>query len=441
MSLNLGRYLFASVLLFTTAVAGAQTTEEFGSNPLSNKQNSPYSRYGLGEMRSGANVAYRGLGFATTAIADGFAINTENPASYATIGLTTYEAAGEGITNTIRSNNQTYSTGMATLAYMNIGFPIGKHMGMTIGVKPSSRMYYNVQDSAIGSNTLPGYGGDALRIYFGDGSLNKAFIGYAGKFKGVSLGFNFGYMFGNMRTTSALVNIGSATATNSEFSKYTRIGGIYYNLGAMYEAKLNEKYRLNIGATTSLTQNIDAERDEYWITYLGISGISSYDTILRSINTKGTIVLPLTYSFGAQIAHTDKWRAVVDFSGTQWSQYRSFGNLDSVQASTYRIGIGGELTPDAKSIRKYFPRVTYRLGFYYGSDYIRIRNTDMNFYAFTLGASLPFRKSPDRIHTALEIGKRGTQENGLIQENFLKFSLGISLNALADRWFVKRKYE
>jgi hypothetical protein len=440
MSLNLGKYLFSSILLFATAIAGAQTTEEFGSAPLSNKQNSPYSRYGLGEMRSGTNVAYRGMGFATTAISDGFAVNTDNPASYATIGLTTYEAAGEGISNTVRANNQSYTTGMATLAYMNIAFPIGKHMGMAIGVKPANRTYYNIQDSAIGIDSIPGIG-DALRIYFGDGSLNKAFIGFAGKVKGVSLGVNFGYMFGNMRTTSAFINIDNSTSTNSEFSKYTRIGGIYYNLGAMYETKLNDKYRLNIGATASLTQNLTAERDEYWISYLGIGGISSYDTVLKSLNTKGTYVLPLTYSIGAQLAHTDKWRAVADFTATQWSQFRNFGNVDSVQAGTFKVGVGGELTPDAKSLRKYFPRVTYRLGFYYGTDYIRLRNTDMNFYAFTVGASLPFKRSPDRIHTALEIGKRGTQANGLIQENFVKFTLGVSLNALADRWFVKRKYE
>lgn len=440
MSLNLGKYLFASVLLFAGATATAQTTDA-GSNPLSNKQNSPYSRYGLGDMRSGANVAYRGLGFATTAIADGFAVNTENPSSYANIGFATYEAAGEGISTTVRANGQSYGAGMATLAYMNVAFPLGKHMGMAIGVKPSSRIYYNIQDSAIGAEGIPGLG-DALRIYFGDGSINKAFIGFAGKVKGVSLGANFGYTWGNTRTTSALVIIDdSTTGTNSEVSKYTRIGGIYYNLGAMYEVDLNKKYSLNIGATASLSQNLNAERDEYWISYLGIGGISSYDTVMESVNAKGNITLPLSYGFGAQL-RAEKWRVVADYNATQWSQFRNFGNTDSLQASTYRIALGGEITPDAKS-RKYFSRVTYRVGGYYGTDHIRLRNTDMNFYAFTLGASLPFKRTPDRIHTGLEIGKRGTQANGLVQENFVKFTLGISLNAFiqSERWFQQRKYD
>ncbi len=312
MSLNLGKYLFASVFLFATASAVAQTTDA-GSNPLSNKQNSPYSRYGIGDMRSGTNIAYRGLGHATTAIADGFTVNTDNPASYATIALTTYEAAGEGISTVVRSNNQSYSTGMATLAYMNLAFPIGKHMGMALGVKPSSRSFYNIQDSAIGANGIPGIG-DALRIYFGDGSINKAFIGFAGKAAGVSLGFNFGYMFGNMRTTSALVNIDTSTAINSEFSKYTRIGGVYYNLGAMYEVNLNKKYKLTIGATADLSQSINAERDQYWISYLGVGGISSYDTVLKTNNVKGQMVLPLSFGFGAQLKG-EKFRVVADFNG------------------------------------------------------------------------------------------------------------------------------
>lgn len=439
MSLNLAKYLFSSILLFSVAAASAQTTES-GSNPLSNKQNSPYSRYGFGDLRSGVNIAYRGMGSITSASADGFTINTENPASYASLALTTYEIAGEGNSHRLKANNQTYSAGMATLSYMNIAFPLGKHAGMAIGIKPHSRMFYNVQDSATGVNGVPGIG-DAIRIYFGDGSINKAFIGFGGTYGGFSLGGNIGYMFGNTRTTSALVNIDTTIAMNTEISKYTNIGGIYYNFGGLWEKKLSSKYILKIGATVSLTQTISATRDEYWISYARVGGISAYDTVWSTNGAKGKYITPLTYSVGAQLLGNEQWRVGVDFSGTQWGQFRNFGRTDSLQASTWKANVGAEITPDAKSLRKYLPRVSYRLGFYYGSDYIRLRNTDMSLYGFTLGASLPFRKSPDRIHTALEIGSRGTTQNGLIRENFVKFTLGASLNAFLDKWFVKRKYE
>ncbi|MBL7719033.1 MAG: hypothetical protein JNL72_09385 [Flavipsychrobacter sp.] len=440
MSLNLGRY-FLAFTIFTYGAASAQTSES-GSNPVSNRQNSPYSRYAIGDLRSGTNIAIRGMGSISTATADPFAVNTDNPASYASLVLTTYEAAGEASSHTLRTQSRSYNTGMATLSYVNIGIPISKNLGMALGLRPTSRMYYNVQDSAVGSNAVPGVG-NALRIYFGDGSINQAYLGFGGKVKNFSLGFNFGYMFGSMRNTSALVNIDTTQAYNSEVSRYTRVGGLYYNLGAMYQAKLDTHYTLRIGAKFSMSQSLNAERDEYWISYVGLGSISSYDTVNAVLQTKGALVLPMTYGIGAQLLHTNKWTLGVDFSNTSWGDFRNFGKSDSLQANAYRVAVGGEFTPDRSvTARKYFSKVTYRLGFYYGQDYVRLRNTDMNIYAVTAGASLPFRKSPDRIHTALELGSRGSIANGLVKENFVKFTLGVSLNAFGnDRWFVKRKYD
>ena len=37
-----------------------------------------------------------------------------------------------------------------------------------------------------------------------------------------------------------------------------------------------------------------------------------------------------------------------------------------------------------------------------------------------------------------EIGSRGTTDNNLIKENFIRFGIGLTLN---DRWFIKTKYE
>jgi len=41
------------------------------------------------------------------------------------------------------------------------------------------------------------------------------------------------------------------------------------------------------------------------------------------------------------------------------------------------------------------------------------------------------------LNLGLEYGQRGTTNSGLIQENFFKLSIGLSLN---DQWFVKRKF-
>ena len=443
-----GKHLLSLfTILFLSPAAFAQTTEA-GSNPVSNKQNSPYSRYAFGDLRSGTNISLRGMGSISAAAADRFAVNADNPASYATLSLTTYELAGEANSHTLRAGAKSYSTGMATLSYMNIGIPMGKYMGMAIGLRPTARVFYNVQDSAVGANSVPDIG-DALRIYFGDGSVSQAYIGFAGSVVGFSLGFNFGYLFGSIRNTSALVNLeDTSNALNTEVTRYTRVGGIFYKIGALYETKLSSKLSLRLGVNGSLSQDINATRDEYQISYLPINGITSYDTVSTQTGRKGAITMPMTISGGIQFigkdktnALVEKWRAGIDYTHTNWSEFRNFGNPDSLQASAYRIAAGGEYTPNAQNMRKYWPRVSYRLGFSFGKDYVYLRGTDMNQYSVTAGLSLPFRKSPDRIHTAFEMGSRGTTANGLIKENFVKFTLGFSLNALADKWFVKRKYE
>jgi hypothetical protein len=249
-------------------------------------------------------------------------------------------------------------------------------------------------------------------------------------------------MFGSIRNTSAMLDLeDTVNALNTEISRYTRVGGLFYKVGALYETKLTEKMSLRLGVTGSLSQNIGATRTEYQISYITVNSTTIYDTASTTVGKKGEITLPMTISGGVQLIGRDKWRVGLDYNHTQWGQFRNFGNPDSLQASTYRISAGGEYTPNPQNVRKYWPRVSYRLGVSFGKDHIYLRNTDMSNYAITAGLSLPFRRSPDRIHTAFEFGSRGTMSNGLIKENFVKFTMGVSLNALADRWFVKRRLE
>lgn len=400
----------------------------------SNRENAPYSRYGLGEERNGANTALKGMGTIQSAYANGFNVNTENPASYSALKLVTYEAGAEGSMRTIISKNQSFGTGSATLSYLTIGIPVGKHAGMALGLKPVTRVYYNMSDST----ELAGIG-PAVRGYYGDGNTSYAFIGASGTLKGFSIGANFGYMFGTIRNTSLVQKqYDTVNAYNTDFSRFTKIGGVYYELGLQYEAKLKKDLALRLGGTVALSQQLNAAQDEYQVIWRRSSGAAVYDTAVFTNNVKDKITLPLTYSFGAHVLGGEQWTAGVDFSASQWSQYRGYGGQPDSVDNSYRIAVGGEYTPDPGDIYNYLQRVTYRLGFYYGKDLIRLRNTDINYYAVTAGASLPFRRSADRIHLALELGRRGTETNGLIQENFVRFSLGISLN---DKWFIKRKYD
>lgn len=400
----------------------------------SNKENIPYTRFGIGDLQTGTNVMTRGMGYQTAAFVSPVAVNSENPASYASLRLTTYEIGLSGSSRTLRSGGEEYTTGTASLSYLNIGIPVGKHAGINLGLKPQSRVYYRIEQDSV----IPDLGGTNSYVYSGDGGLNYAFIGAAGTYGGFSIGVNFGYLFGTTRYSSVLQQTGTDEVLSSEFSRYDKTGGVYWSSGALYETPLSEKLKLRLGATFTLNQELNITRDDYRINFRTLGGVIDRDTSYNNIDNKGTVVMPASYGFGVQLLGNEVWSAGADFSLTQWNQYRSFNLTDSVNDRAMRISVGGAFTPNPTSLRQYFQRVTYRAGFYYGTDYVRLRQTDINYYAVTLGASLPFRRTTDRIHTAFEIGRRGTEANGLIRENFYRFTLGLSLN---DRWFVKRKYD
>lgn len=415
------KVVFTSLLLLITV--------QSATAQKSNYENSPYSKFGLGERRNSVNTMLKGMANITSAYANPFAVNTDNPASYASLKLTSYEAGGEGRSNTITGGNEKYRTGTATFSYMNIGMPIGKNGGLSFGLLPQTRMYYRLDDTF----TQTGFG-NGVKAFVGDGAINFAYLGGAYKFKGISLGFNVGYMFG---TYNEKVSVVSSDVSNkvyeSELAKYDRIGGLYWKTGLMYETKLKKDLMLRAGATMAINQDLRVSREEYWISHSTILSIK--DTAYHTAGNNTTVTLPLQYSAGVQLFEVNKWMLGVDFSAGQWSQFRRYGIADSVN-DCFKLSIGGEYTPDIASIRKYRQRITYRLGMYYGTDFVYLRNTPLNYYAVTGGVSLPFKRTTDRLHLSLEVGSRGTKSNGLMKQTFTRIGLGITLN---DRWFVKRK--
>lgn len=423
---------FGKVFLSGCALLIASNFSTFAQN--SNRENSPYTRYGLGDSRNGVNPLLKGMASASSAYSNSFAVNTDNPASYAHLLLTTYEAGGEGSRRTIHRSTDLYRTGMATLTHLNIGIPIGKNVGVAFGLKPFSRTYYRLADTTI----FDGLGKTAIE-YTGDGSTNYAFIGGAYAYKGLSIGVNFGYLFGNYDYRTVTLKLtDSINAMNSDFIRYHKVGGIHWRTGLLYETSLNKKLAMRIGATATLAQSINIRQDDYQIAWRSTGGGTVADTAVSKTGNNGTIQLPATYTLGMQLFNGGSWTAAVDFSASNWSAYRQFGQRDSL-GNAWRLAVGGEFTPSTKTINAtYLSRVTYRLGAYYGHDKVLLQNTEMNYVGLTAGLSLPFRRSFDRLHLAADIGRRGQETKGLIRENYFRFSVGISLN---DRWFIKRRYD
>jgi hypothetical protein len=437
-----GKCLLIASFIFGYFNVSAQTTASSGtntSNPLSERENDPYSKYGIGEFWNSNNTVLRGMGNVTSAFENPYEVNTDNPASYSFLQRTTFEAGAMASTRNVAGSGTSYQTGTASLAYLNIGVPLSKHSGLCFGFKPYTRSYYSLVDT-INNSPI----GQAERSYAGNGALTYAYIGAAAQYKGFSIGFNVGYMFGTLTSITATVPIDTAVtnrAYSTEFANYNRIGGIYWKGGAMYEHKIDSDYTFRIGATICLQQNLTERLNAFQISTFNLGDTVINDTAYNPGQQKGKLTLPLSYSVGVMVAKTDKWDLGVDYTATQWSGFNSTPDNTltfNVGKQSYKASVGGEYTPDANNIRNYFSRVTYRAGVYYGTSYLDINNTALPNYGVTLGCSLPFRRSLSHLHTAFDIGRLGTVSNGLIQETYVRFTVGISFN---DKWFIPRKYE
>src|SRR5690606_14890358 len=101
------------------------------------------------------------------------------------------------------------------------------------------------------------------------------------------------------------------------------------------------------------------------------------------------------------------------------------------------VSIGGFYIPDYNSYSSYLKRVVYRGGLRFENTGLNINDETINEFGISFGLGIPVGSMFTNANLGIEIGRRGTTNRNLIQENFINLQLSLSLN---DRWFEKRKY-
>lgn len=437
------------------------------------QENSPFSRFGLGDIVPNQPVAARGMGGLSAAFSDQQAVNTQNPASYGQLSLVTYDFGGLFDSRTLRSNNpsRNYQSINVTPNYLTLGIPLSRkrQLGMVLGLRPYSRINYNLENS----NRLPGID-SVVRLFEGSGGMNQVFTGIGKSFTRYdsatrtsnfrfSIGANGGYIFGRKNATTTISPINDTVSYQAfNYINTTNYSNLFFSVGVQTDltigrsrdtvAKTSRRTFVRLGAFGNIRQNLRASTDSLVTSVLFGNGrqVNQDTVLLRGRNNAGTIVLPSSFTVGISIGNEitenisfDKWQLGVEYSATQWNNYRFLGQTDKVQNS-HMLRMGGSITPrNPARGGNVFQTGTYRLGFYTGTDYINADGNGLRVSAFTAGFGFNLRKfrSYDnqftQINLGLEAGRRGTARNNLT-EQFVKVSLGLSLS---DIWFIKRKYD
>jgi hypothetical protein len=164
-SITMNPKLSLFVLLFTaTFHASAQ-------------ENSPFSRYGLGDLVPGQNITNRAIGGITSPFANGLSINFNNPATYSQIKIVTYDIGLTLDSRTLKSTSPIlkYNSINLSPSYVALGMPINKkrNIGMSFGLRPITNISYSIAEirKRLSSNDSAQY------LYEGDGGLYQAYVG------------------------------------------------------------------------------------------------------------------------------------------------------------------------------------------------------------------------------------------------------------------------
>ncbi|OXG09477.1 hypothetical protein BC749_101946 [Flavobacterium araucananum] len=385
---------------------------------------SPYSFFGIGDVRFKGTLENRSMA-GVSVEQDSIHLNIENPASYASLGQTTFTVGGTFGSATQKTSEQSAKVQRSTFDYLAVGIPMGK-FGAAFGLVPVSSVGYKIQNDNTATE-----GATSTQLQ-GKGGVNKVFLGLGYKIKKHwTVGADAQYNFGKITTTSVELVTGVQNATRE--TNASELSGVSFNIGTMYQTKIDKKLSLftSLSYTFASTLNSNSTR------VIDVDGDPDpYAVPAHEDNLK----LPNKVTFGAGIGEARKWLVgtTVAFQGNgQLANY--YNAADNVRYEKYqKYAVGGYFIPNYASFTSYLSRITYRAGLKYEKLGLIVNNQSINDVGMSLGAGIPLGNgSFSNVNVGLEFGKRGTTTASLVQENYINFSLSFSFN---DRWFVKSKF-
>ncbi len=441
--------------------------------PAFSQDNSPYSRYGIGDLVPATSINSRGMGGLSAAYTEVLSLNFSNPASYAFFqslkeAKSKKLSSGRAILDVgINFENRTlkdpafaerFTASNALFSYVQVGVPLKTNWGLSFGIRPISRISYKIQQRDYLKDPNTGLPIDsAVTLYTGEGGayLVSAGTGFSifnkmkkdGEEK-LSIGITAGYLFGEKDYTTKRTLFNDTVDYNqAKYETRTNFGNLNFNTGIQYKVPLKKNLSLTLGAYGSWGQSLNGTQDilRETYTYDENVGESRLDSVSDMRNLKGKIDLPSSITAGfvlQKYAVPNKeggWLFGVDFTQQNWDNYRFYGKTDSLR-NKWELRVGAQINPVPK--RNYFSNISYRFGLFMGPDYVKV-GQKLNQFGGSFGLGLPLatsRQAPNQatiINLAFEYGKRGNNSN-LLSENMFRLSLGFSLS---DFWFIKRKYD
>jgi hypothetical protein len=436
---------------------------------------SPYSRYGIGELQNDGFAKSSAMGGTSIAMQPDsvapFFINTLNPASYASLRLTTFEAGFLNNISMLQSTGVSQTINNTSLGYISFGIPFTKWWGGSFGLMPFSSVGYNTSSTG----TLDSINSSINYLYQGSGGINKLYFGNGFKIKNFSFGVNASYLFGTISYLSKEV-FSDPNAINIRVNQSTRVSDVYFDYGIQYSFKIDslrerrsakrdslgrriarrkrdiEDVKFTFGLIGTLQSDINATTSTLAETYRLSSNNDEIvrDTVQNTINSKGSITIPMSIGAGLSVKKGLRWLISADYLVQDWSHFSSYDQISSYGQNvelknSMKASIGIQYIPAKRTDLQgnYWKKINYRMGFKYYQTSLQLQGTEIDEYALTFGVGLPVGRTKLMqqywmMNVSCELGQLGTTANNLVKEQYFRVILGLTIN---DRWFIKSKYD
>lgn len=441
------RCLIALTMVLGSQFAMAQLTQD----------NDIFSRFGMGTLipQDFASISGTGLSAANSSYHH---LNPSNPASYGSLGLTSFEVGTFYQFTRYTSDTTKLNVHNGNLSYLALGFPVFNplnqidvtekrpwYWGMSFGLIPYSRVDYNVLTTENIDNI-----GEVRFSKQGRGGQYQFYWGNGFKFKDLSVGFQIGHLFGKTSYEQFVYLDDIEYDFEDWVTEQINFSGMTHRIGVQYDLVLNKledeeeerkrknKTHLKIGVSGNAPTKVRVF-DEKNIIRFNVNEYNIIDSVITVDRVKDKATLPMQINSGFIIEKDNHWSFGLNHTYTGWDNFVNPFKSDNLRASS-RFAAGVEIIPDYDAFKKYFRQIEYRFGAFYESDPRLLNGESFNNFGISFGLGLPMRSSrrvPSFVNLAFEYGHKGTAD--LINANYFRATLGFTLND--NSWFYKQKFK
>lgn len=406
-----------------------------GVTVAQNNTNSPYTRYGYGNLSDQNFGNSKAMGGIAYGLRDGSQINPLNPASYTAIdSLTFLFEGGFSLQNANMSLGDTkLNAKNSSFDYIAMQFRMRNWLAMSIGLLPYSSVGYNLSDITSAGDNAP----YSMKSFSGDGGLHQLYVGLGVKvLKNLSVGVNASYFWGDMNRSAQLFFLDASSAYGYREDINVAIRDYKLDFGLQYTQHFGKKHEVTLGAVFSPKRSLNND------TYVQKGKIEqTYGQYISSSNVDSiaTFGLPNTFGFGLTYNYDKRLTVGVDYSLQKWGDV-TYMNQPNAFCDQTKIAVGAEYRPSSMS-RSYLANVKYRLGAYYTTPYYKLEGSNERAsreYGVTAGFGLPVPRSRSIISVTAQYVRVEGLVPAAVDENILRLSIGLTFN---ERWFFKRKVD